>query len=80
MATFVITKLQRDGDGLWTARVVVNGEAVPVTRRYGSWGTIPDGGRWTQLIPEVAAALQKRVWPTENRERIEREKAQKVAA
>lgn len=79
MPDLIITKLERDEFGVWTAHVSRAGNTIPVTRRYGSWGTIPEGGRWAQLLPDVAAALQKRVFPIENRERIEREKARKAA-
>lgn len=68
-----ITKLQRDEYGVWTARVSRDGSTIPVTRRFGSWGTIPDdAGRWSHLPYEFAAALQKRVRSIERRESSEK--------
>lgn len=80
MREIVVTKLQRDADGVWTARASFDGNTVPVTRFYGSWGTIPVGGRWQDLPREVAAALQKRVRTIETRERQEAAREEKAAA
>lgn len=75
MPELTITKLQRDEDGFWTARVSINGDTVPVTRRFGVWGTVPEAGRWRPLLTEYAERLQERVRPIEKRERQELEAA-----
>lgn len=67
----IITKVQRDEDGYWTARVSVDGDTVPVTRRFGVWGTVPEGGRWRPILPEFAVPLQKRVATAEKHESAE---------
>ena len=65
----IVTKLHRADHGELEARVSIgDGRAVPVTRRFGSWGTVPDGGRWRQLLPEVAIELQKRAREFEGHE------------
>jgi hypothetical protein len=37
---FTITKLRLDDDGVWRARVTVDGTGVDVDRLYGSWRAI----------------------------------------
>lgn len=70
-----ITKLERNGDGIWTARVSLNGQTINVDRRYGSWqALVPDERRGNKPVrreirPEVAAALQDKVRPIEKKER-----------
>lgn len=68
----IVTDLRRADHGELEASVSVNGGTVPVTRRYGSWGTLPDGeGRWSHLVPSVAAELQDRARRFEKQERSE---------
>jgi hypothetical protein len=69
----IVTKLRRAEHGELEARITVNGgETVPVTRRYGSWMIESDAGV-RELLPEVAAELQRRARPAFDRPR-ERER------
>jgi hypothetical protein len=67
--TLRITKLARDHtEGFWRARVSANGTTINVDRRYGSWQA-QIGERRREVLPRVAAALQKQVRRREYRER-----------
>lgn len=64
MAEFIITKLERDDQGHWHARVTPSGgQTIKVTRRYGSW--LSDTSPMKELaalgLKEAPAALQQRV-------------------
>jgi hypothetical protein len=71
-----ITKLQRNGDGYWTARVTPEGgETIEMTRRWGSWLALwGDGGGQLKEpaalgLPDAPARIQERVRRLETRER-----------
>lgn len=72
---FTITKLRRDPDGVWRARVSCDGCTVDVDRRYGSWQAEVRAAKHARTftrhdIPRpVAAELQRRVKRLEGRER-----------
>lgn len=54
--------LDRDEHGAYVALIAVGNDTVEVTRRFGSWSTVPDAnGRYRGLLPHVAAALQAEV-------------------
>lgn len=70
MTEFIVTKLERDAEGHWAARVTPSGgRTMPVTRRYGSW--MVDSKPLREVPSKVAAALQQRVRRLESRERAE---------
>jgi hypothetical protein len=78
-----VTELERteDGAGYWQARVEVNGVEAVVNRRYGSWQvvvtTVGSGTVVRQeLLPHIAAILQEKVRPIEEKEA--REKREKL--
>jgi hypothetical protein len=53
--------LERD-NGVYVALIEVGSEIVEVSRRFGSWGTLPnDRGVWREVLPNVAAILQGHV-------------------
>lgn len=61
MEGLVITKLRRDPRGHLVARVSREGRTLDVTRRYGSWTTVPDDhGSCREILPLVAKVLQER--------------------
>lgn len=65
-----ITDLERSADGYWTANVSVTGDTIPVTRQFGAWGTVPDGGGCWKLVKfEIAEALQAEIASIEKAER-----------
>lgn len=76
---FTITQVRR-ADGIWRARVTVNGNGFDVDRTYGSWRVTPahEGDREQGVSMSLATALQEKVRPIENAERVEREKALKA--
>jgi hypothetical protein len=63
--TVIVTKLHRADHGELEARITVNGgETIPVTRRFGSWTTMPDArGACRHVLPRFAAILQERARP-----------------
>lgn len=68
-----ITKLERDEDGYWRARVTPESqETIQMTRRYGSW-LAEYGGRLREPaalgLADAPVALQERVRRLEARER-----------
>ena len=82
---FTIICLRRDAEhGFWRARVT-NGVTIEVDRRYGSWQadvrSAPGARSFTRrdVLPDVAAALQARVRPTDDAERRARERAAEEA-
>lgn len=76
-----VTKLERHLDGYWQARVSINGETVPVHRKFGAWyADVPDKpGHLRGVMPWVAVVLAEKVRQIERREREARE-ARRVAA
>lgn len=70
-----ITCLRRTDAGYWTAHVSAAGETVPVDLRYGSWQTTQkaperdSGAIRRDVLPGVAAELQRRVKVAERREK-----------
>lgn len=65
----IVTKLRRTESGELEARVSLAGRTVPVTRRFGSWTTVPDRqGRFRDLQRWVAVELQKRARPLDREE------------
>jgi hypothetical protein len=56
-----IEVLELDPHGVPTAIVAAaNGDLIEVSRRFGSWQTVPDDeGRTRDVMPPHAAALQK---------------------
>ncbi len=74
----IITKLHRDEEGDWCARVSDgNGTTLDVDRKYGSWHALVPRVKGSTLrvrvevMPHVAAALQDKVRPLEKAERKE---------
>jgi hypothetical protein len=64
-----ITKVERDPEhGHWTARAVVNGEALRVDCCWGSWRAVLPGDEYREVVPALAAQLQRKVRPLERRE------------
>ena len=72
---FTITKLQRGSTG-WEARVSCDGTTVEVDRRDGSWlatvRTRPKARTFDrrEVLPHVAAELQRKVRRLEKREGV----------
>lgn len=62
--TFTITCVRLSeptgGRRYWTARVTAGGVTVNVDRMYGSWHAV-EGGARRDVLPHVAAELQRRV-------------------
>jgi hypothetical protein len=71
---FTITKVEKHPAGYYTARVSADGLTVAVDNRYGSWQADVRAGprlrsfRRVEVLPHVAAVLQKKV-PTTKTER-----------
>lgn len=66
---FTITKLRLDDDGVWRARVTVDGVGVDVDRLYGSWRVPGDPARGTldrQVHTYIALELAAKVRAIEN--------------
>jgi hypothetical protein len=62
---FTITKLRLDDDGVWRARVTVDGTGVDVDRLYGSWRVpadpkhgLPERQVHTYIAIELAAKVR----------------------
>lgn len=69
MTGIIVTKLRREDHGELEANLSIGGTTVPVTRKFGSWGTIPDErGSWIALPPRLGFALQERARRFERRE------------
>jgi hypothetical protein len=68
-----ITKLERDDEGHWRCRITVDGQTYSVHRKYGSWMHETEDER-RHLSPDIAAAIQAKVYPIEKREQRERQK------
>ena len=66
---FSITKVEIAPEGFYRARIVIDGTAYPVDRRYGSWALLCGETR-REVLPYYAAALQARVRPLERREKM----------
>jgi hypothetical protein len=67
-----VTKLQRDPEGFWTARLSLGGVTRYCDLRYGSWQTLIGAGRNATrhvVLPEYATVLQQHVRRAERRER-----------
>lgn len=68
MEDVTITKFGYDESGILTARVSRDGKTVPVTRRYGSWTTVPDDrGAFRDVLPVIARDLQAKARKLERR-------------
>lgn len=72
--SLTITKLRRDADGFWRARVTgADGNTYDVDRRFGSWQAdvrpYPHARSTVRrdVLAWVAAALQAKVRPLERR-------------
>lgn len=66
----IVTQLRRADHGELDAHISIGNGAVPVTRRYGSWSTMPDAaGRTRDILAEYAARLQRAARRYERRER-----------
>lgn len=70
-----ITKLERDENGRWHCRVTTEGVTI-TCHRYGGWQYETDDPKFPRKFvpPDIAAAIQLKVYPIEQRERREREK------
>jgi hypothetical protein len=66
---FSVELIDRDEYGYLQAIVSIDGDMALVSRRYGSWQTIPDEtGRCKDILPRYAARLEleaRRVSPAE---------------
>lgn len=62
MTDFRITKFEQQPEGHFTARVCVNGDALVVHDRYGSWFTEPDrNGVMREVVLPVAQRLTRKL-------------------
>jgi hypothetical protein len=72
----VITRLRRDEQGAWAARVNLNGTGVNVSRRFGSWLAFGDEQEHRaerfegirDVLHPVAARLQEKARRAEKKE------------
>lgn len=82
--TLTVTKLERNPDGYWQARVSTNGETIPVHRKFGAWyADVRDKpGHLQGVLPWVATVLAEKVRLLERREReaLEARRAAAVAS
>lgn len=62
----IVTKLRRADHGEWEARVNLDGDAIEVTREFGSWMVKKKGGGLADMPAWLAAELQSRL-PAEDR-------------
>lgn len=75
-----VTKLTFE-PGYWSARVSVDGATIDVDRRHGSWQAVvrdAPGKRSfhrVEVVPALAALLQKKVGPREKQLRVKRGEA-----
>lgn len=76
---FTITQVRRE-DGVWRARLTINGTGYEVDRAFGSWRVTPEdeSAGYIDIPHDLAGALQEKVHPIENAERIAREKLAKL--
>jgi hypothetical protein len=67
MTEVIVTKLHRAEHGELEAHVSLGNGSIPVTRRFGSW-QIENGSGLRDVLPKIAAELQKRARLFERRE------------
>jgi hypothetical protein len=55
-----IELIEREASGELCALVSVNGDLIEVTRRFGSWTTLPNEntGKFREILPAYARELQ----------------------